>query len=301
MGVIAIIAALVLEQWRPLGDRRTVYAGLAAWADWLERSFNAGQSRHGAIAWLIATLAPLAAAGLVYAALYWINPLAALLLNIACLYLTLGFRQFSHYFTGIQTALRDGDIDRARELLGAWRGEPAGHRSREEVVRLAIEEGLAASHRHVFAVLFWFVLLPGPCGAILYRMAAFLQRRWAGKGVFGDFAARVLYVLEWPAARLTAAAFAVVGDFEDAVYCWRTQAGAWPDANLGIVMAAGAGALGVKLGMPLTEVEGLQPRPELGLGAAADAPSLDSAVGLVWRALVLWVFVLIVVSLARVF
>jgi len=301
MGVVAIIAALVLEQWRPLGDRRAVYAALSTWADWLERSFNAGQSRHGAIAWAIAVLAPLLAAALLYAALYWLNPLAALLLNIVALYFTLGFRQFSHYFTGIQAAIREGDIDRARGLLGTWRGEPAAHRSREEVVRLAIEEGFAASHRHVFAVLFWFVLLPGPSGAILYRMTAFLARRWAGKGEFGRFAGRVLYLLEWPAARLTAASFAVVGDFEDAVYCWRTQAGAWPDPNLGIVMAAGAGALGVKLGMPLTEIDGLAPRSELGLGEAADAPSLDSAVGLVWRALVVWVFLLAILSLARIF
>jgi cobalamin biosynthesis protein CobD/CbiB len=299
MGVIAIIAALVLEQWRPLGDRKMVLAALLAWTDWLERSFNAGQARHGAIAWVIAVLAPLAAAALLYAALYWVSPFAALLLNVAALYLTLGFRQFSHTFTGIQAALREGDTDRARELLGAWRGESAAHRSREEVARLAIEEGIAASHRHVFAVLFWFVLLPGPCGAILYRMAAFLQRRWGGKGEFGRFASRVLYLLEWPAARLTAAAFAVVGDFEDAVYCWRTQAGAWPDPNIGIVLAAGAGALGVKLGMPLIEVEGLQPRAELGLGEAADAPALDSAVGLLWRALVLWVFVLLVLSVVK--
>jgi cobalamin biosynthesis protein CobD/CbiB len=300
MGVIAIVAALVLEQWRPLGDRKAVFAALAAWADWLERSFNAGQARQGVIAWLIAALAPLAAAALLYAALYWLSPPLALLLNIAALYLTLGFRQFSHYFTGIQTAIRDGDIEQARALLGAWRGEPAAHRSREEVIRLAIEEAIAASHRHVFAVLFWFVLLPGPCGAILYRMTAFLSRRWGGKGEFGRFAERALYVLEWPAARLTAAAFAVVGDFEDAVYCWRTQAGAWPDPNLGIVLAAGAGALGVKLGMPLSEVEGLQARPELGLGEAADAPLLDGTVGLLWRALVLWVFLLLVFSLVRV-
>ena len=301
MGVFAIIAALVLEQWRPLGDRKAVFAALAAWADWLEGSFNAGQARQGAVAWTIAALAPVAAAGLVYAALLWMSPFAALLANIAALYLTLGFRQFSHYFTGIQVALRDGDIDRARELLGAWRGESAVHRSREEVVRLAIEEAIAASHRHVFAVLFWFVLLPGPCGAILYRMAVFLARRWGGKGEFGRFAERVLRVLEWPAARLTAAAFAVVGDFEDAVYCWRTQAAAWPDPNLGIVLAAGAGALGVRLGMPLTEVEGLQARTDLGLGEAADAPFLDSVVGLLWRALVLWVFVLMVLGLVRVF
>jgi cobalamin biosynthesis protein CobD/CbiB len=246
-------------------------------------------------------LAPLVAAALLYAALYWASPFAALLLNVAALYFTLGFRQFSHYYTDIQVAIREGEIDRARELLGAWRGEPAAHRSREEVIRLAIEEGIAASHRHVFAVLFWFVLLPGPSGAILYRLAAFLARRWGGKGEFGRCATRALYVLEWPAARLTAAAFAVVGDFEDAVYCWRTQAASWSDPNLGIVLAAGAGALGVRLGMPLGEVEGLQPRPELGLGEAADAPLLDSAVGLLWRALVLWVFVLVVLSLARVF
>ena len=111
----------------------------------------------------------------------------------------------------------------------------------------------------------------------------------------------MLLVLEWPAVRLTAAAFAVVGDFEDAIYCWRAQATAWSDPNLGIVLAAGAGALGVKLGMPLTEVEGLYPRSELGLGEAADAPFLDSTVGLLWRALVLWVFVLIVIGLARIF
>ena len=301
MGVIAIIAALLLEQWRPLSDRTAVAGALASWADWLERSFNAGEARHGIIAWLIAALAPVAAAAVLYFLLREISIFAALLLNIAALYLTLGFRQFSHFFTGIQGAIRDGNVDHARELIGAWRGESATHRSREEVVRLAIEEAIAASLRNVFAVLFWFIVLPGPSGAILYRLASFLDRRWGGKGEFGRFAARVRFLMEWPAARLTAAAFAVVGDFEDAIYCWRTQAPAWPDPNLGIVLASGAGALGVKLGMPLMEVEGLQARPELGLGDAADAPHLDSAVGLLWRALVLWVFVLIVVSLVRVF
>ena len=301
MGVLAIIAALLLEQWRPLSDRKAVAGALTAWADWLERTFNAGESRHGTIAWIIAVLAPVAAALVLYTLLAWLNPFAALLLNIAALYLTLGFRQFSHYFTGIQSAIRDGDADRARQLLGAWRSESATHRSREEVIRLAVEEAIAASHHNVFAVLFWFVVLPGPSGAILYRMAVFLDRRWGGKGEFGRFARKVHLVLEWPAVRLTAAAFAVVGDFEDAIYCWRMQAAAWPDPNLGIVLAAGAGALGVKLGMPLTEIEGLQPRPDLGLGEAADAPFLDSTVGLLWRALVLWVFVLIILSVVRVF
>jgi adenosylcobinamide-phosphate synthase len=172
-------------------------------------------------------------------------------------------------------------------------------RTREEVIRLAIEEALVASHRHVFGVLLWYVLLPGPSGAILYRLAAFLRHRWKGLGGFGDFADRAMRALEWPAVRLTAAAFAVVGDFEDAVYCWRTQARTWHDPSAGVVLAAGAGAMGVRLGMPVQEIDGMQPRPELGVGEPAEGPFLDSTVGLVWRALVVWVFVLIIVTVAR--
>ncbi|MGH8674744.1 MAG: CobD/CbiB family protein [Burkholderiales bacterium] len=300
MAVIAIIAALLLEQWHPLGDRTVWRSALASCAEWVENTFNAGEQRHGTIAWLVAVVPPVAGAVALYALLVWLEPLLALAFNIAALYLTLGFRQFSHYFTGLQRALREGDVDRAREAIAAWRGEAAMHRSREEVMRLAIEEALAASHRHVFGVLFWFVLLPGPSGAILYRLAVYLRERWAKLGAFGRTAEQVYAVLEWPAARLTAAAFAVVGDFEDAVYCWRTQARAWPDPHMGVVLAAGAGAMGVRLGMPLAEPGGLESRPELGVGETADLPFLDTAVGLLWRALVLWVFVLFVVSAARV-
>jgi len=301
MSVLAIVAALVLEQWLPLGDRKAYFELLARWSSWLEASFNAGESRHGTVAWLVAVLPPLVVAVAAYYLLLAASPLLAIAFNAGALYLTLGFRQFSHYFTDLQLAIRAGDVDRARELIGAWRGEPAQHRSREEVIRLAIEEALVASHRHVFGVLFWFMLLPGPSGAILYRLALHLRRRWHTLGAFGAFAERMVRVLEWPAVRLTAACFAVVGDFEDAVYCWRTQARGWSDPDAGVVLAAGAGAIGVRLGMPLTAIDGVEVRPEIGLGESADSPFLDSVVGLVWRALVLWVFVLLVMTLAQAF
>ena len=73
MGVLAIIAALVLEQWRPLSERKALAGALAAWGDWLERSFNAGESRHGTIAWLVAVLVPVAAALALYALLAWLR------------------------------------------------------------------------------------------------------------------------------------------------------------------------------------------------------------------------------------
>lgn len=299
MGVIAIIAALVLEQWRPLAERRNLAAALDATAAWLEQSFNAGERRQGIVAWLIAVAPAVLLSAALYALFYSLHPLLGLAFNVGALYLTLGFRQFSHHFTGIQLAIKSGDIEAARTQLEAWRGASGVVRTREEVIRLAIEETLVASHRHVFGVLLWFMLLPGPSGAILYRLADYFAARWEPLHGFGEFAQRVFYFLDWPAVRLTAASFAVVGDFEDAVYCWRTQARTWLDQNRGVVLAAGAGAMGVRLGMPVQEIEGADPRPELGVGEPADGPFLDSAVGLVWRALVVWVFALGVISVAR--
>jgi cobalamin biosynthesis protein CobD/CbiB len=295
---MAIIAALLLEQWRPLAERKSVAGFLASWAAWLEQSFNGGEKRHGIVAWLVAVLPPVLITAVLHILLARVHFIFAVLLNVAVLYLTLGFRQFSHHFTAIQLAVKSGDVERARAELEAWRGSSGVIHSREEIIRLAIEEALIASHRHVFGVLLWYVIL-GPAGAVLYRLAAYFAARWQAMGGFGQFAQRAFYALEWPAVRLTAAFFAVVGDFEDAVYCWRTQARSWPDPVEGIVLAAGAGAMGVRLGMPVQELDGTRPRPELGVGEPADGPFLDSTVGLVWRALVLWVFVLIVVSIAR--
>ena len=143
-----------------------------------------------------------------------------------------------------------------------------------------------------------------PIGAILYRMSSFLHRRWAERSdaelaAFGSFAGQVFRLLDWVPARLTGIAFAVVGDFEDAAYCWRTQAAKWPDPSLGVVLASGAGAMGVRLGMPfLSELSPLD-RPELGLGDEADVGFLDSTVGLVWRALVVILFILLLLGIAR--
>ena len=66
------------------------------------------------------------------------------------------------------------------------------------------------------------------------------------------------------------------------------------------MLASGGGALGVTLGGPLPVIGG-EPdfRPELGMGEAPDADLLPSAVGLVWRALVLWLLLMLLLTLAN--
>ena len=55
----------------------------------------------------------------------------------------------------------------------------------------------------------------------------------------------------------------------------------------------------MRLGDPLHQHGGLQFRPELGIGDEADTDHMQGAVGLIWRTLVLWMFLVMVVSLAH--
>lgn len=303
MTFISLLIVLALEQWRSISGRAQAVQALGRLAKLVERHFNAGEMQQGIIGWLLVVLPVLVVTGALHAIAVNIHWLAAVGFNVLILYLTLGFRQTSHFFSDIQRALKDGELDRARALLGEWRGRSAVALSREEVVRVSIEQALIGSHRHVFGVMFWYVMLPGPIGAVMYRVCAYLHDEWGRAEVpelarFGIPARRVFEILDWLPARLTATGFAIVGDFEDAVFAWRSQASTWFNTSVGTVMASGAGAMGVRLGNPLRREDGTyEERPELGLGDEPDVPYLDSTVGLIWRALVLWLALIFIVSI----
>ncbi len=302
MTFISLVAALLLEQLRPLRAGNRLYVAFARYVNHLARSFNAGGYRDGVISWLLAVVPVTLATLLVYWIFRHTSGVLALLWNVAVLYLALGFRQFSHFYTDVMVALRGNDLARAREALGAWRGESAHELCAAEIARVAIETGLMRSHRHVFGVMMWFVAL-GAVGAIAYRLAALLNDRWGGArdvetGAFGVFAARAFEVIDWLPVRLTAFGFAVAGDFMGAVECWRGQAQTWRSRPQGIILAAAAGALGVKLGGVLHQDSGIEYRPQLGDGDEADVDYMEAAVGLIWRALVLWLFLILLASIA---
>ena len=304
MPLLSIIVALVLEQAKPLATSR-VDGVLGRWARFLDRHLNAGEPRHGLVAWLLGAALPALLVLLAGLATHWGNRLFGLAFDIGVLYVTVGFRQFSHFYTDIHLALRMGEVERARGLLARWRGQSAERLGSGEVARLAIEQALLSSHRHVFAPLFWFVLL-GPGGAVAYRLALFLAGAWGDRedrefGDFGRFSRRAFALMDWLPVRATAIAFAVVGDFEGAVFCWRSQAGRWPDSSAGILLASGAGALGVRLGGP-TPGDGIlgdpAARPELGTNEEADPDFMQSTIGLVWRTLVMSLLLLALLIVA---
>lgn len=311
MKLLAMLAALLIEQGRPLRRDNRVHAAFRRFAQFLREEFDAGQYRQGVMAWLLAVV-PLTLLTMLCAWLLWhLNTVFAWLFAVGVLYVTTGFRAFSNFFNETQRLLKIGDVARARDELARWRNEDCSTLDANTVVRLTIEQGLIDAHRSVFGPLAWF-FAAGPAGALLYRLSALLQEQWSRhaapipgeeavpRSEFAHFATRAFEIVDWLPARLTAASFAVAGNFQDAADCWRMQAAAWRDRTQGILLASGAGALGVKLGGELHEAGEVRYRPDLGTGDDADADFLASAVGLVWRTLVMWVLLAAVVTIARV-
>ena len=318
MGWIALVLTLLLEQLRPLPLRNPVYALAGTLADATQDGMNAGRRRHGMYAWLLLVGGAMVVVGAVYAFALSISWWLGLLVNVGVLYFTMGFRQFSHRLTGIQVALANGDLATARSELAQWKAgadevAQSAEIDADELVRQSCEHGLQLAHKHVFGVFFWFVLLPGPLGPILYRLAEYLSRRWnrppAGAlppDRFGEFARRAFAWIDWLPARLTALGFAIAGDFEGAIYCWRkvtrppSTVGGMPQPDSRtVILAAAGGALGCRV---LSSAESAGYFDEAGLeGGGLSEPgtgTLNAAVGLVWRALLLWLALLLAISLA---
>lgn len=305
MVFFSIFFALALDYFRPARLRRIFWRMVRALADRIEAGFNAGHPQHGRISWLLLMSGVVLPVWLIYGICLSVNVFLALCFNILILYLCLGLKEDSQYFSAIQLALIAGDEAGAARLLSEWRGQKTEAPEAPEIARLSIEQAFLTSHRHVFGVFFWFMLpYIGPAGAVFYRLAAFLARAWPADtdsryAVFGQFASRAFFRIDWLPAKLTAMFFAVVGNFEDAVYAWRNFAGCWQDRNTGTLLAAGGGALGVRLGTPLQKavrwpcMDAVMPEQdgtemESQPGDEPSARFFQHTTGLIWRALLLW-------------
>lgn len=326
MSFVAIFVALLLEQARPLAQGSLVQGLVRSWVRWTARNFDAGRPQHGPLAWSMAVFVPSLCVLLVYWALQQaVGWPAAVIWNIAVLYITLGFRQFSHHFTEIRNTLESGDEEHARQLLADWKQVDAGSLSTHEVVRQVVEYSVIAAHRHVFGVLAWFsvmaVLGLGPAGAVFYRLSEFVPRYWAHKhlvllqpvsGPLLDVASRAWRVIDWLPARVTAMAFAVVGSFEDAIENWRNYEQRGPGDNDGVILAATAGAINMRVGPTVSAGTAaaramganhgpvtVQPGIETGPGQEPEVGHLRTVVGLVWRTVVMWLTLLALLTLAR--
>lgn len=218
-------------------------------------------------------------------------PYAGIVLEGALLYLAIAPRSLEEHAARVSAALGAGDLPEARHAVAMMVSRDTGAMSEIDVARAGVESVLENGNDAVFGALFWFMVLGAP-GAVAYRLANTLDAMWGYRNEaylhFGWAAARLDDLLNLVPARLTALTYALLGSTGPALRCWRTQGATWTSPNAGPVMAAGAGALEVRLGGAAFYEGKLEPRPNLGCGRAPGAGDIDRALRLVRRGVLVW-------------
>ncbi|MDP2832037.1 MAG: adenosylcobinamide-phosphate synthase CbiB [Pseudomonadota bacterium] len=295
MTIFPLMLAAVVLDWL-LGEprRRHPLAGFGRLAAALERRIYAPDRWRGVLAvalltlpptWLAATLAELPG--------YW-----GMGFSVWALYFALGHKSLHDHVRPIIAALHRGDEAAARAAAARIVSRDA---ETLDIVPAACESVLENGSDGVFGALFWFLVAGAP-GAILYRLANTLDATWGYKTPryleFGWAAANLDDMLNIVPARLTALTYAVLGKTRQALDCWREQAPAWDSPNAGPVMAAGAGALGIRLGGRARYQGEWHERPVLGVGNPPEAADIERALALVRHGVLLWLAVIGVGALA---
>jgi len=218
-------------------------------------------------------------------------PYIGMAVEISVLYLALGHRSLREHALRVREALARSDLIAARARVSMIVSRDTAAMQPSDVVLATVESVLENGNDAIFGAIFWFLVAGAP-GALVYRLVNTLDAMWGYRTprylYFGWAAARCDDLLNWIPARLTALTYALAGCFRTALRCWRKQGPSWGSPNAGPVMAAGAGALRLRLGGGAFYHGDWRERPALGEGAEPQTTDIPRALHLVQRSLLLW-------------
>lgn len=297
---IASLVALLLD--RTFGEPARLHplVGFGALAQQVESLARAGASgasdglrSRGALA-VVALLSPAA-----YLAMLISESALGIPFDILVLYLALGQRSLADHGRAVQAALDRQDVPAARQCVSRLVTRDTDAMDGGDIARATVESMLENGCDAVYGALFWFAVAGAP-GVVVYRLANTLDAMWGYRTdhylAFGWAAARFDDLLNLLPARLSALTYALLGDRRQALRAWREQGGDWGSPNAGPVMAAGAGALGVRLGGTASYHGEIRQRPVLGYGRDPIAKDIGRAVRLVANGAWVWAAGILVVT-----
>jgi len=262
--------------------RYTMWSQQLPWGEWLGRGVTG----------IIVLLAPILLAVALMQSMFKdvMGGMPELIFAVVVLLYCLGPRDLDRQVSNYTAAWNDGEQDKA-ERIGAELIVGTPPQAQPAYARAIANGILEQACYRTFSVLFWFIIL-GPLGAALYRSSRTLQQTLSSQGELGrEFRTglhALLEILDWIPARITAATYAISGNFQDAILGWKESGGEDSDtfANSAgsILYNAGAGALGLNS----TQLE----------EDISEAPTTmaQGALGLVWRSIMVWIAVLALIT-----
>jgi len=206
----------------------------------------------------------------------------------ATTFFALGGTSLSRTGQQMVSLLAARDVAGARRLLPSLCGRDPAALDSAGLARAVVESVAENTSDAQVAPVLW-ATVGGLPAVLVYRGANTLDAMIGNRSPryvrFGWAAARFDDVANFVAARVTALLVAacapvVGGSPFEAIRAWRRDAARHPSPNAGVVEAAFAGALGVRLGGPTQYAHELENRPTLGDGRAPEVSDLVRAVRL---------------------
>jgi AmpE protein len=293
MTLLALLLALLVER----AATRLMHLREAHWLDgygrWARARLAARGGAPGRLLCLLLMLLPALPVALVASLLVAGAPaLAWLAFASLVLVFSLGPRDLGDEVDDYIDCELSGDLDAARRAAAEIMEHDAAQRC--SLRAAAVEDAIfVQSNNRVFGVIFWFVVLGptglGPAAAWLFRSSDLLRRadiaaQQGQPAAPPGCAERFHFAMAWLPARLLALSFALAGSFEEARRGWRERYAELParllERNDWLLVHVGRAALG-------------GPSPD----EAGPAPA-QAALRLVQRALLFWLAVIALMSLA---
>jgi adenosylcobinamide-phosphate synthase len=203
-------------------------------------------------------------------------------------FVALGGTSLARIGADMSALLDAGDLDGARRLLPSLCGRDPSVLDAADLTRATVES-IAENTSDAQVAPLWWASVAGVPGVLVYRGAntldAMIGHRSPRYANFGWAAARLDDVLNYLPARVAGllvvlCAPVVGGSPAAAVRAWLRDAARHPSPNAGVVEAAFAGALGVRLGGPTQYAHELEIRPTLGDGRIPEVADVGRAVRL---------------------
>jgi len=202
---------------------------------------------------------------------------------------TLGPKDLEHQVTDFLDARDHGSSERASRIASEIMKRKATETEPELSIRVS-ESITEQANDRLLAVVFWFSVL-GPFGAVLYRLTSLAEtysRDDSDRITVHEQAFHLLHILNWVPARILAATYALVGNFDNTLLAWRHWSedlrNKYESDAQGLLILTGSAALGHTPEEPMPE-------------NAADLPPLvEDALSLVLRSLSIWVVLLGIVQ-----
>ena len=237
MSLLAILISLILEKLLPPTHGLRSLAWIESYQQWVHTRLTNHPKWRGTPSLLIIVLPPLTGIATLQ---YLLNDLLVFLgfvFSIIVLTYSLGPKNKRQLAREYLDAEERGDTGNAESMLqdivSSTTSTPLPEDKLSRTRRLT-DYLLIQTHEQLLAIFFWFVIL-GPMGAMLYRLTVELQQAGdateTGDAEFHAAVIRLHYILAWIPGRLTALSYAVMGSFVHALHAWQNASHEEIDTN----------------------------------------------------------------------